>query len=140
MVGSFLLYPFYALYITQHFGVGMTQVGFLFSIFSVENIFSDMIGGALADKYGRRLMVLIGLVASGIGSILLGFVNNLNLFFLLSAFLDLVSSFGNHARQAMVADLLPEEKQAEGFGILRVVFNISATIGPILGGFLATQS
>jgi predicted MFS family arabinose efflux permease len=40
----------------------------------------------------------------------------------------------------MVVDLLPAEKQAEGFGIIRVAFNLSATIGPIFGGILATQS
>jgi MFS family permease len=140
MLGSFLLYPFYALYVTEHFGVGMTHVGFLFTMFSVGNIFGGIIGGALADKYGRRLMILIGLAASGIGNLFLGFVNDLILFYILSAILGLLSNFGRPARQAMVADLLPEEKQAEGFGILRIAFNISATIGPLLGGFLATQS
>jgi MFS family permease len=139
-LGFFLLIPFYALYVTEHFGVGMTHVGFLFTLFAIGNIFGGMIGGALADRYGRRLMVLIGLVASGIGNFLLGFVNNLNLFFLISAFIGIVSNFGRPAQQAMVVDLLPKEKQAEGFGILRIAFNISATIGPILGGFLATQS
>ena len=34
-----------------------------------------------------------------------------------------------------VADLLPEEKRAQGFGILRVAFNVSVTIGPLIGGF-----
>ncbi|MHA1933322.1 MAG: MDR family MFS transporter [Promethearchaeota archaeon] len=140
MLGFFLLIPFYALYVTEHFGVGMTHVGFLFSIFAAGNIIGGMIGGALADKYGRRLMVLIGLVASGIGNVLLGFVNDLSLFFLISGFIGLVSNFGRPARQAMVVDLLPKEKQAEGFGFLRMAFNISATIGPILGGLLATQS
>ena len=139
-LGFFLLYPFYALYITEHFGVGMTHVGVLYSIFAMGNIFGGMIGGALADKYGRRLMVLIGLVTSGVGSVILGLVNDLNLFYLISGVIGLVSNFGRPARQAMVADLLPKEKQAEGFGILRIAFNISATIGPILGGFLATQS
>jgi len=140
MLGSFLLYPFYALYVTEHFGVGMTQVGFLFSIFSAGNIFGGILGGALADKYGRRAMVLIGLVVSGTGSIFLGVVNDLNIFYILAGFLGLVGNFGGPARQAMLADLLPKEKQAEGFGILRVAFNLSATIGPILGGFLATKS
>ncbi len=140
MLGSFLLYPFYALYVTEHFGVGMTQVGFLFSIFSAGNIFGGILGGALADKYGRRAMVLIGLVVSGTGSIFLGLVNDLRVFYILAGFLGLVGNFGGPARQAMVADLLPKEKQAEGFGILRVSFNLSATIGPILGGFLATKS
>jgi len=140
MLGSFLLYPFYALYVTEHFGVGMTQVGFLFSIFSAGNIFGGILGGALADKYGRRAMVLIGLVVSGTGSIFLGVVNDLNIFYILAGFLGLVGNFGGPARQAMLADLLPKEKQAEEFGILRVAFNLSATIGPILGGFLATKS
>lgn len=140
MLGTFLLYPFYALYITEHFGVGMIEVGYLFSIFSVGNIFGGVIGGALADKYGRRAMVLIGLVVSGIGSILMGLVNNLNTFYLLAAFLGLIGNFGGPARQAMVADLLPKEKQAEGFGILRVAFNLSAVIGPLLGALIATQS
>ena len=140
MLGSFLLYPFYALYITEHFGVGMIEVGYLFSIFSVGNILGSVIGGALADKYGRRAMVLIGLVVSGIGSILMGLVNNLNIFYLLAAFLGLVGNLGGPARQAMVADLLPKEKQAEGFGILRVAFNLSVVIGPLLGGFIVTQS
>ena len=140
MLGSFLLYPFYALYITKHFGVGMTQVGLLFTFLSVGNILGGLIGGALADRYGRRVMVLIGLVVSGIGSIFLGLVNNLYIFYILSTFLGLFGNIGHPARQAMVADLLPPEKQAEGFGILRVAFNISASIGPILGGFLATRS
>ncbi len=140
MLGIYLLYPFYALYITEHFDVGMTQVGILFSIFSAGNIFGGMIGGALADKYGRRMMVLIGLVASGIGNISMGLVDNLNVFYIIAGFLGLIGNFGRPAREAMVADLLPKEKQAEGYGILRVASNLSATIGPLLGGFLATRA
>lgn len=139
-LGSFLLFPFFALYITAHFNVGLIEVGFLFSIFSAGNILGSMIGGALADKYGRRSMILIGLVVSGISSILMGMVNDLYLFYILAAFLGVIGNFGGPARQAMVADLLPKEKQADGFGILRVVLNLAAVIGPILGGFLATKS
>jgi len=140
MLGSFILYPFYALYITERFGVGMIEVGLLFSIFSVGNIFGGVIGGALADKYGRRAMILIGLVVSGIGSVLMGLVDNLHSFYILAAFLGLIGNFGGPARQAMVADLLPNEKQTKGFGIIRVAFNVSAVIGPLLGGVIATRS
>jgi len=139
-LGGFLLFPFFALYITDHFGVGIPQVGFLFSLFSAGSIFGSMIGGALADKYGRRAMLLFGLVSSGLGSILMGIVDNLTIFYILGAILGILGNFGGPARQAMVADLLPKEKQAEGFGLIRVSLNLSATIGPILGGFLATQS
>jgi MFS family permease len=140
MLGSFLLFPFYSLYIISHFGVTMVEVGYLLAINSVGNIFGGLIGGALADKYGRRAMILLGLIVSGIGNIMLGLVNNLYIFYIIAGFLGFIGSFGGPARQAMVADLLPKEKQAEGFGILRVAFNLSAVIGPLLGGFLATRS
>lgn len=140
MLGGFLLMPFFALYITNRFGVGMTQVGFLFTVFSAGNIFGGMIGGALADKYGRRAILLIGLIASGVGNILMGLVDDLNVFFILASILGIMGNFGGPARQAMVVDLLPSEKQAEGFGIMRIAMNLAATVGPILGGFLATQS
>ena len=139
-LGSFILFPFYSLYITKHFGVGMVEVGILFSIFSVGNIFGGTIGGALADKYGRRVMILLGLVVSGISNVFMGLIDDLNVFYIIGAISGLVGNFGGPARQAMVADLLPKEKRAEGFGILRVALNLSAVGGPLLGGFVATQS
>jgi len=139
-MGYFLMFPFFSLYMTAHFNVGMIEVGILFSIFSAGNIIGGIIGGALADKYGRRAMILIGLIASGVSSIFMGIVDDLNIFYILAAFMGLIGNFGDPARQAMVADLLPPEKQAEGFGILRVAVNHSATVGPILGGFIAAQS
>jgi MFS family permease len=138
--GSFLLFPFFSVYITERFGVPVTVVGFLFMILSAGSIIGSMIGGALADKYGRRGLVIIGLVASGLGSILMGLVNDLYLFFILAGTLGVIGDFGGPARQAMVVDLLPKEKQADGFGILRVAVNLSAVFGPILGGFIASKS
>ncbi|MHA1534890.1 MAG: MDR family MFS transporter [Promethearchaeota archaeon] len=138
--GSFLLFPFFSFYIFKRFGVGGTSVGFLITVFAAGSIVGSMLGGALADKYGRRSMVLLGLISSGIGSILMGIVDDLNLFFIIAAFLGVLGDLGGPARQAMVVDLLPQDKRSEGFGLLRVAVNLSATFGPILGGFLASQS
>ncbi|MFX0075853.1 MAG: MDR family MFS transporter [Candidatus Hermodarchaeota archaeon] len=139
-LGAFILFPFYSLYITSHFGVGMVEVGILFSIFSIGNIFGGTLGGALADKYGRRAMILLGLVISGISNVVMGLINDLYLFYIIGSFSGLIGNFGGPARQAMIADLLPKEQRAEGFGILRVALNLSAVVGPLLGGFVATQS
>ncbi|MFX1417909.1 MAG: MDR family MFS transporter [Promethearchaeota archaeon] len=139
-LGGFLLFPFFSLYITDHFGVGVTEVGILIGIFSAGNLIGGIIGGALADKYGRRVITIFGLVVSGIGSILMGIVNDLYLFYTVAGFLGTFGAFGGPARQAMVADLLPKEKQTEGFGMIRVAINLSATIGPLLGGLLVNQS
>jgi len=44
---------------------------------------------------------------------------------------------GRPAWEAMLADLLPEEKRAEVIGIIRMMFNLAVTFGPLLGGLLA---
>jgi MFS family permease len=139
-LGGALLYPFFALYITQKFGVGMTEVGGLFAIFSVMNFVGRMIGGALTDKLGRRWMLIFGLIGSGLSSLLMGFVDSLALFYMLSGVVGLLAEVGGPAQQAMVADLLPKEKHAEGYGIIRVAFNLAVTIGPAIGGLLAARS
>lgn len=139
-LGNTLLFPFFALYITQKFGVGMTQAGVMLGASSLAGLFGGMLGGALADKFGRRSIILFGLVFSAVSSIALGLTNDLSLMFALSIFVGLIGSIGHPAHGAMVADVLPEEKRQEGFGILRVVGNMSWLIGPIIGGFVATRS
>lgn len=70
VIGSTLIFPFFALYITQKFGVGMTQAGLLLGIFSISGLVGSMIGGALTDKFGRRGIMLFGLDFSGFSSII----------------------------------------------------------------------
>lgn len=139
-LGGALLFPFFALYVTKKFGVGMTEVGVLFGIFSLTSIFSGMLGGAMADRFGRKGMVLFGLVASALSSLVLGVIDVFTFFFGVAAFVGLFADVGHPAQQAMVADLLPEEKHASGYGIQRIAMNLAVTIGPALGGLLATYS
>ena len=63
-LGGFILFPFFALYITDHFSVGMTQVGILFTIFAASSLVGSVLGGALTDKFGRKSLILFGLLVS----------------------------------------------------------------------------
>ena len=139
-VGSTLLFPFFSLYITQKFGVGMTQAGIVLGTFSAFGLVGSMVGGALTDRFGRKNLNIIGLVFSAVSTIALGLVNDFSVLIPLAVVIGLLSNVAGPARQAMVADLLPEDKRQEGFGILRVVGNLSWIIGPTIGGFIAGRS
>lgn len=139
-LGGALLFPFFALYITSKFGVGMTEVGILFALFSVSSFVGVLLGGALSDRMGRKGMVIFSLLSTSISSVIMGLVDSLTAFFTLALIVGIFTDAGHPAYQAMVADLLPEKKRAEGFGIIRVVFNLSVAIGPAIGGFLAARS
>ena len=139
-VGATMLFPFFALYITRRFGVGMTEAGILIALFSLSGFIGSLFGGALADKFGRRSLVLFGLVFSALSSLVMGFVNELYVFYALAVVVGLLSDIAGPAHQAMIADLLPEEKRSEGFGVLRVARNLAWIVGPTIGGLLAAYS
>jgi MFS family permease len=131
-LGGTMIFPFFALYITSRFNVGMTEAGVLFAIFSVSGFAGNMVGGALVDKFGRRSMLLFGLVFSALSSLTMGFVGTLSTFYILAVFVGLLSDVAGPAQGAMVADLLPEKQRADGYGILRVAANITWIIGPVI--------
>ncbi len=139
-IGGTLLFPFFALYVTQRFGVGMTEAGLLLAAFSLAGMAGGALGGALTDRFGRRGIVLFGLIFSAASALTMGLVNDLAVFYPLAAFVGLLGSVADPARQAIVADVLPEDQRAEGFGLLRVSANLAWIIGPSIGGFVANYS
>lgn len=139
-IGNTLLFPFFALYITQKFHIGMTQAGVLLGLSSLAGLFGGILGGALTDKFGRRSIILFGLVFSALSSLAFGFTNSLAWMYPLSIIIGLIGSLSHPAHGAMVADILPEEKRQEGFGMLRVVNNMSWLVGPTIAGFVASKS
>ena len=58
----------------------------------------------------------------------------------LSVIVGTLSSIGGPAHEAVVADLLPPEKRAEGYGIIRVIFNLAVIIAPAIAGLLIARS
>lgn len=140
IVGGTILYPFFTLYLTWKFNIGMVQAGAVLGIFSVFRIASSIIGGALTDRFGRKRIILCGLVFSAISTLALGLVNSVTLLYPVSALVGLLSSIAGPAHQAMIADLLPEEKRAEGYGVLRVMMNLAWIVGPTIGGIIANHS
>lgn len=139
-LGGSLLFPFFALYITQKFGVGMTQVGILFAAFSISSFIGSFPGGALTDRFGRKGIIIFSLIATSLSTLLMGFVNTFQLFLAIAFFSGIFTDVGGPAYEAVFIDILPQEKRASGFGIRRVAFNLAIVVGPVIGGFVAARS
>jgi MFS family permease len=103
----------------------------------VAGVIGGTIGGALTDRFGRKHIALSGLVFSALGNLAIGLNTNFNMMYVLAAALGTIGSIGGPAWHAMMADLLPEEKRAEGFSVIRIAFNLAVTFGPMIGGLLA---
>ena len=135
-----MLYPFFALYLTQKYDIGMATVGLLFAVFSVSGMVGSALGGAIADRMGRKTVIIFSLLLSSLSALGMGFAPTLGIFVAVSVLVGTLANIGGPAHEAVVADLLPQDKRAEGYGIIRVVFNVAVIIAPPIAGLLIAHS
>ena len=132
--------PFLPLYVSQlgvssHEALSMWS-GLTFSVtFLVSAIVSPM-WGSLADRKGRKLMLLRASLGMAIAILLQAFASNVWQLFLLRALMGLTSGYIPNA-MALVASQVPRERSGWALSTLSTA-QISGVIGgPLMGGFLA---
>lgn len=136
MFGRSSVQLFLVLFFTRRFEIGLSEAGVLLLLFTMSAMVGRMLGGALTDRLGRRKLIIFGLSASALSSLVIPFVSSLSLMYPVIVLAGLVAAIGGPARFAALADLLPPEQRKEGFGIMRVGVNLAWIAGPMLGGFL----
>jgi MFS family permease len=139
-LGWSLLFPFFALYLTKRFGIGMTDVGFLFAVFAVSGFLGAFPGGALTDRFGRKKIIIFSLLTTSFSTLLMGLADSFQLFVVIAFISGIFTDVGGPAYDAVFMDVLPMEKRASGFGMRRVAFNLAIVAGPAIGGFIAARS
>lgn len=126
------LLPFYA----DRFGASGLQIGFLVLSYSAAQLVFAPIWGRLSDRFGRRPILLVGLVGSGISYIIFGFAGSL-LALLVSRVMAGTGGANIPVAQAYIADITPPEKRAGGMGLIGAAFGLGFIFGPAIGGVLA---
>jgi MFS family permease len=138
-LGTNLIMPFLAIYVVQRFDAKITQVGLIYTLFAISSGVGNFLAGALADRFGRRFTLILGLVCAATARIALGLANNFSGLYIAAAFAGLFGAVGWPAQLAMTADLLGPQKRANGFGIQRLVINSTFALGPLAGGFIGPR-
>jgi DHA1 family tetracycline resistance protein-like MFS transporter len=126
--------PFYAE--GTVFNATPRTVGFLFASYSIMQLIAAPILGRLSDKYGRRPVLLISIIGTGIGFLILGFANTLWMLFA-GRILDGLTGGNISTAQAYIADITTPENRAKGMGLVGAAFGLGFIFGPALGGILS---
>ena len=135
-----LVMPFLPLYVeslgvTGHSALNMWS-GIVFSITFLFSAIASPFWGGLADRKGRKIMLLRSALGMSIVMVLMGFASNIWQFLALRALLGLLGGFVPNAN-ALIATQVPRHKSGWALGTLSTGGVSGALLGPMIGGFLA---
>ncbi|MEN8615100.1 MFS transporter [Dehalogenimonas sp. THU2] len=137
--GFSLTLPFLSLYLHQQRDIPMTVVGLFILVSGLVAAAAQMYAGMLSDRFGRRPLIL--------WSMSLGCAIYIVMAVLVSIDAPVWSIVGSYilvrcglmaarpATSALVVDLMPKGRLAEGYGLLRMGQNLGFGFGPVIGGY-----
>jgi MFS family permease len=140
--GFSICLPFLPLYLHQERGLPMTLIGTLLLISGICSSTTQMIGGVLADRFGRRRLILVASVTrlfiySGLSALI---ATSAPVWAIMITYISgqAIGMAMRPAIAAMITDLSPPDRLTETYGVLRIGQNVGWAAGPALGGYLIT--
>jgi MFS family permease len=137
--GSFVLI-FLSIYASEQLGLGVPFATACIGVLGLGSMAGSVIGGHLADTFGRRGVMLFALFGGAAMLLLLGTVTNRWLFMLSVGVFAMIADLYRPAASAMIADLVPIDRRPHAFALMYISINLGFAIAPPIGGMLAAYS
>jgi MFS family permease len=139
-IGASMIWPFLMIYVSERLELPLTTIASLMTLNAAMGLAFSFVGGSLIDQVGRKWIMVISLAINGAGYLLLSYANTLAAFAFLMALSGAFNPLYRIGADAMMADLIPEEKRIDAYSLLRMGHNVGVALGPAIGGFIATRS
>lgn len=138
-VGGFVLI-FLAIYLTEARGLTPAQAGAVVAAYGIGAIGAGPIGGALADRIGRRPTLVASLIGGGASMFVLGLMTRPTTITAVAIATGLLYEMYRPVVSATVADIVSAEARPRAYGLIYWAVNLGASIAALLGGVVAAHS
>lgn len=135
-----MLWPYLIIYASDTLNQPLAAVTGLLMVNSLVGMVTTFLGGAVADKFGRKWVAAFSLFFCGLSWFLFQYAHTIGIFALLMALNGATTPLYRLASDAMMADVVPAEKRIDAYSILRLGNNLGVALGPSIGGFLSAIS
>lgn len=135
-LGGFVI-PFLTLYLTSQRNISPSRAAFMVALFGAGSFLSQLSGGEMTDRLGRRPVMLLSFFITPLAIIILGLAQAIWLISLMTLLAGYFTDLYRPAVNASIADLVPSEDRTRAFGYLYWAINLGAALAPILAGFMA---
>lgn len=128
------------LFLSDVMGRSVGVIGVALAAFAGGNALAVVPSGYLSDRMGRRTLLIVGLAASGVATVWLGFVSSLPAFMVAAAVSGAATGIFMSPMQAAVADILGSEARA-GLPVaaVQMLSDLGAIVGSMTVGWVAER-
>lgn len=142
--GMSIVMPFVSIYLYVYEGVPATLVGFAMFFSTFVGALFQLIGGEACDRFGRRAVLVGGLLLLIASFLMLGYSVSIHapyIYYLVFLTLTRIAvGLFKPIPNVIATDIVPPEQRMEAFGVLRIATNVGFATGPVVGGLMALLS
>src|SRR5258707_10143627 len=135
-----MVLPFLVLYLTRELGFSLARAGTMLAVYGASAIVFGPIGGRLSDRIGALPVMRVSLLASGCVLLLFPLAKSFTAVAAMTVVWAGCSEMFRPASLAAITHVAAPEQRRQAFALNRLAINLGMSIGPALGGFLATVS
>jgi MFS family permease len=135
-LGGFAV-PFLMLFLTAKLGMSAGAAAGVVSALGAGSFIAQLTGGELADRFGRRPVMLVSFFVAPLAMLAVGLVRDPWLLVPTTFALGFFTDLYRPAVSAAIVDLVPADKRTRAFGYIYWAINLGAALGPMAAGFLA---
>ena len=135
MTGFGIIMPIFARRLGE-FGSGVEALGLMTMSFALAQLVAAPFMGSLADRYGRRPLILLSLAAFAAANVGFLLVSSTTGFIIIRVLEGALSAGLFPAAMGVVADVVPEDQRARWVGIIMGSYGAGLIFGPVVGGVL----
>ena len=135
-----MVLPFLVLYLTRELGFSLARAGSMLAVYGASAIVFGPIGGRLSDRIGALPVMRVSLIASGLVLLLFPLAKSFAAVAAMTVLWAGCAEMFRPASLAAITHVVAPEQRRQAFALNRLAINLGMSIGPALGGFLATVS
>ena len=117
-------------------GASLTLIGVLGLVLGLSRTGTSILMGAVSDRLGRKIVLVIGICLLGISSIGTGLSKTTSSLIIMQIILGLAFTASLNTGVVCIADIMPTAKRGLAFGIGSTVLGAGFSLGSFLGGMM----
>ncbi|MEH6937338.1 multidrug efflux MFS transporter NorA [Bacillus sp. JJ664] len=126
--------------IMNELNISGSVVGYMVAAFAITQLIISPVSGRWADLFGRKRMIIIGLIIFSFSELLFGIGKTVEVLYISRMLGGVSAAFIMPAVTAFIADVTTVETRAKALGYMSAAISTGFIIGPGVGGFLAEIS